>query len=235
MRKFRLIVGSMAKNDVSKKKNGKQKKQDFWVILIISIIAIAIIVVIVVSKLPKGVTAPTDTAAKPMENGLNLGDPNAPVKVVEFADFQCPYCQLYWQQIEPTIIQKYIATKEIYYTYSPMAFLGQESIDAAEAAYCANDQGKFWEYRDYIFTNHTGENVNDYTQDKLIAFAKKLNLDTDVFKSCLTTGKYAQAVTDANTYASSQGVNSTPSIMVNGKIHNASDVLQAIADAVAGK
>jgi protein-disulfide isomerase len=225
----------MGKSEVSNKKKGNQKKQDFWVILIISIIAIAIIAVIVISKLPKGVAAPTDTAAKPMENGLNLGDPNAPVKVVEFADFQCPYCQLYWQQIEPTIIQKYISTNKIYYTYSPMAFLGQESIDAAEAAYCANDQGKFWEYRDYLFTNHTGENVGDFTQDKLISMAKKMNLDVSSFTSCLTTGKYAQAVNDANTYASNQGVNSTPSIMVNGKVYSADKAVQAIEDAIAGK
>jgi protein-disulfide isomerase len=225
----------MGKSEVSKNKKGNQKKQDFWVILIISIIAVAIIAVIVISKLPKGVVVPTDTAAKPMEDGLNLGDPNAPVKVVEFADFQCPYCQLYWEQIEPTIIQKYISTNKIYYTYSPMAFVGQESIDAAEAAYCANDQGKFWEYRDYLFANHTGENVSDFTQEKLLTFAKKLNLDMDSFKSCLTTGKYAQAVNDANTYASNQGVNSTPSIMVNGKVYSADQAEKAIEDALAGK
>jgi protein-disulfide isomerase len=225
----------MGKSEVSKNKKGNQKKQDFWVILIISIIAVAIIAVIVISKLPKGVVVPTDTVAKPMEKGLNMGDPNASIKVVEFADFQCPYCQLYWEQIEPTIIQKYISTNMIYYTYSPMAFVGQESIDAAEAAYCANDQGKFWEYRDYLFANHTGENVSDFTQEKLLTFAKKLNLDMDSFKSCLTTGKYAQAVNDANTYASNQGVNSTPSIMVNGKVYSADQAEKAIEDALAGK
>ena len=224
----------MGKREIVNKNRNKQKKQDFWIILIISVIALAIIGAIVISKLPKGI-ATVQTTAKPMENGLNLGNPNASVKVIEFADFQCPYCQLYWQQVEPTIISTYVATNKIYYTYSPMAFLGQESIDAAEAAYCANDQNKFWEYRDYILTNHTGENVGDYTQAKLLDFAQKLNLDMTAFTTCLTSGKYAQKVNDDNTYAAQQNINSTPSFLVNGKIFDASTLQQGIEAALAGK
>lgn len=224
----------MGKRETVKKHRNQQKKQDTWVILIISILALVIIGVIVVSKLPKP-TATIQTTARPNENGLNIGDPNAPVKVVEFADFQCPYCQLYWKELEPTIISQYVATNKVYYTYSPMAFLGQESTDAAVAAYCANDQGKFWEYRDYIFSNHTGENVGDYTQAKLLDFAKKLNLNMDTFKSCLASADTLQKVNDANDFATSQGVNSTPSFTVNGKVYNASTFQQAIEDALAGK
>jgi protein-disulfide isomerase len=224
----------MGKRDVVKRNRNKQKKQDFWVILIISIVALAIIGVIVVSKLPKPV-ATIETTPKPMENGLNLGDPNATVKVIEFADFQCPYCQLYWKQVEPTIISSYISTNKIYYTYSPMAFLGQESIDAAEAAYCANDQNKFWEYRDYLFTNQGSENSGAFSQTKLVQFAKKLNLDSNVFTTCLTSGKYAKQVDDDNNYASQQGVNSTPTFLVNGKSFTSANVQQGIEDALAGK
>ena len=225
----------MGKRETIKKNRNQKKRQDFWVILIISVFAVAIVALIVISKLPKPTTVimPKDTSAKPMEDGLNLGDPNAKVKVVEFADFQCPYCQLYWQQLEPTIISDYVSTGKIYYTYSPMAFLGQESTDATEAAYCANDQGKFWEYRDVIFTNHTGENVGDYTSAKLTAFAEKLNLDMTSFKQCFTSNKYQQQVTDSNSFASTQGVNSTPSFSVNGTVVNASGVQQAIEDALA--
>jgi protein-disulfide isomerase len=224
----------MGKKDLIKQKREQKKKQDLWVILIISIIAVAIIAVIVISKLPKSIKT-VDVSAKPMENALNLGDPNAPVKVIEFADFQCPYCGLYWKQLEPTIISTYVATNKVYYTYSPMAFIGQESIDAVEASYCANDQNKFWEYRDYLFSNQTGENAGDFSQAHLIAFAKKLNLDVNTFTSCLTSGQYATKVNDDNTYASQQGVNSTPSFLVNGTVYNSSNVEQAIADAVAGK
>lgn len=224
----------MGKREVVKKNRSKQKRQDFWVILTISLIALAIVGVIVVSKLPKGVATIT-SSEKPNANGLNMGNPNASVKVIEFADFQCPYCQLYWQDVEPTIIKDYIATNKIYYTYSPMAFIGQESIDAEEAAYCANDQNAFWQYRDYLLNNHTAENAGDFTQDKLIEFARKLNLDVNTFKSCLTSGKYVKQVNDNNTYAQQQGVNSTPTIMVNGKAYSSSDALSAIQSALAGK
>jgi protein-disulfide isomerase len=182
-----------------------------------------------------GTSSTVMATIKPEEKELNLGDPNAPVKVVEFADFQCPYCQLYWKQTEPTIISTYIATKKVYYTYSPMAFIGQESILAAEAAYCANDQSKFWEYHDYIFSNQTGENSGDFTQTKLITFAKNLNLDVNTFESCLNSGKYATKVDEDNTYAAQQGVNSTPSFVINGKIYSSSDLQQAIEDALNGK
>jgi protein-disulfide isomerase len=222
----------MSKRDAVKKNHNQKKKQDFWVILIISVIALVIIGVIVVSKLPKPV-ASIEVAAKPMESGLNAGDPNAPVKVVEFADFQCPYCKLYWQDTETTIMSKYVATNKVYYTYSPMAFIGQESIDSTEAAYCANDQNKFWEYREYLFTNQGSENSGALSQSNLIAFAKNLNLDVNTFTSCLTSGKYASKVNDDNTYASQQGVSSTPSFLVNGKVYSSADLQKAIDDALA--
>lgn len=226
----------MANRKNEKRNQSQQKKQDFWVILIICVIALAIVGVIVVSKLPKPVSVTKiDITPKPMQDGFNLGDPNAPVKVIEFADFQCPYCMLYWQQVEPTILSTYVETKKVYYTYSPMAFLGQESIDAAQAVLCANDQNQFWAYRDYLFSNHTAENAGDFTQAKLLAFAKNLSLDEATFKSCLTSGKYATKVTDLNNYAAQQGINSTPSFLVNGKIYNAGNLQQGIDDALAGK
>lgn len=223
----------MGKRDIVKKNRSKQKRQDLVVILIIAAFAIVIVGLIVLSKIPKVQTA--DVREHPNASELNMGNPDATVKVVEFADFQCPYCQLYWQQVEPTIVSDYVATGKIYYTYAPMAFLGQESVDSAEAAYCANDQGKFWEYRDMLFTNHTGENVGDFTTAKLQLFAQKLGLDTTAFNQCLSSGKYQTAVDDANNYASSQGVNSTPTIMVNGQLYSASGAVAAIEAALAGQ
>jgi protein-disulfide isomerase len=232
----------MAKHDMDKKHHSKQKRNDGWVIAIIAIFALVIIGLIVLSRLPKSESAiaaditpvaifHTNTTA----SGLSMGDPSAKVKVEEFADFQCPYCQLYYQQLEPSFITKYVDTGLVYYTVSPMAFLGQESVDAASAAYCANDQGKFWEYRDYLFTNLAGENVGSFAQTKLIAFAKALELDVDTFTTCLTSGQHLQDVTDANNYASSVGINSTPSVTINGTIIDLSNFEQAVEDALAAQ
>lgn len=227
------LEDKMGKREVMKKNRNKKKRQDLIVVLVIAAFAVVIVGLIVLSKIPK-VQAPT-AKDHPNASELNMGNPDATVKVVEFADFQCPYCQLYWEQVEPTIVSNYITTGKIYYTYAPMAFLGQESIDAANAAYCANDQGKFWDYHDMLFANHTGENVGDFTTAKLEAFAAKLGLDTTTFNECLTSGKYLSKVDDANTYASSQSVNSTPTIMVNGKLFSAADAVSAIESALAGK
>jgi protein-disulfide isomerase len=225
----------MAKKTASKKKAKQQQKSDPWIIAVICIFAVVIVGLIVLSKLPKPTTSePTATFAPASSytntSGLNMGDPNAKVKVIEFADYQCPYCQLYVKQLEPTIISTYVDTGKVYYTVSPMAFIGQESVDGALAAYCASDQSKFWEYRSMMFANLTGENVGSYTQDKLIAFAQSLGLDVTTFTTCLTTAKHQTDLDTAAAYANTNKINSTPSFLVNGK-EVGMDGLQAAIDA----
>lgn len=224
---------------VSKKKQNRaaqQRRTNLTVIIIIAAFAVVVIGLIVATQLPKNspsanVTIPTLTP-KPLESGLNLGDPSAPVKVIEFADFQCIVCYQYWQQIEPAIISTYVATGEVYYTFSPFVIFTQnsESEDAAEAAYCANDQGKFWEYHDTLFTNYLGEYKGSYTIARLKAMAEGLGLDMTTFNSCLDSHKYASQIETDRQYAQSFNVQGTPSFLVNGTLVHA-DTLQATIDA----
>jgi len=176
-------------------------------------------------------------------DGLTMGDPEAPVKVIEFADYQCPGCGNYWSTIEPSIISQYVETGKVFYTFAPFSFVGSfvqnnpwdESIKSAEAAYCANDQGKFWDYRDYIFANQNGENQGQFSRDMLIQFAKNLELDTKVFTKCLDSATHNQTVLDANNYAIEQGINSTPSFMVNGELvqlQSSTDLADKIEEAL---
>jgi protein-disulfide isomerase len=228
----------MAKKVANKKNQIQKKSNDGWVIAIIAIFAVTIIAMLVFSRLGPTLGAKTPTATPASvttysnTDGLSMGDPNAKVQVIEFADYQCPYCQLYTQQIEPGIISKYVDTGLVYYTINPLAFLGQESIDAALAGYCASDQGKFWEYRSVMFANLTGENVGSYTQDNLIAFAQSLGLDTTTFTTCLTSAQHQQDLTDAETVATNAGVNSTPSFLVNGQVVDSSGLEAAIEAAL---
>ena len=222
----------MAKKDVSKKNTKKQKSNDILVIIVIAFFALVIIGMIIISKLPKKPTEVIFSTTAPV-SGLTIGDPNAKVTVEEFADFQCPWCQYYVQEIEPSIISQYVETGQVYYKYIPLAFIGQESVDAAQASYCANDQGKFWEYRAYLYTNHTGENVGDFTQDNLLAFAKSIDLDMDTFTTCLTTSAHAQELADNDVYASNAGMSYTPSFLVNGTLVGANDLQAAIESALA--
>jgi protein-disulfide isomerase len=225
--------------DAKRRKKKHQKKKDFTPFIIIGVVAIIVLVVVILStvKKPLEVTDPTFHEAT-ITDGLTMGDPNAPVKIVEFADFQCPYCGLYWSDIEPGLISDYVETGKVFYTFSPFSFLGSyatdtswdESVKSAEAAYCANDQGKFWEYRDYVFANQSGENEGHFSRDMLLEFAKRLDLDMTTFKDCLDSATYYQTVMDANTYAGDAGVNSTPTVLVNGEVVSISD-LNTVIDA----
>jgi len=101
--------------------------------------------------------------------------------------------------------------------YWHVAFLGQESADAAEASECAAEQDAFWEYHDLLFERQNGENQGAFSKENLKQFAADLKLDTKAFNECLDSGKYTQEVQEATQAANSMGVNSTPAFVVNGK------------------
>ncbi|MDR3572734.1 MAG: thioredoxin domain-containing protein [Anaerolineaceae bacterium] len=231
----------MSKREEMKAKRIKaQRTQNFVTIAIIAVAAILIIGIIVYPYLkPVGTIVVPTPVNYPQPDKNNLGNPNAPVKVEAFEDFQCPFCKAYTQGTEPLVITNYVSTGKVYYTFTPFSFLddqagnsAQESKTAAAAAYCAMDQGKFWQYHDMIYANQTGENVGDFTQRRLVAFAGKLGLDTNTFQTCLSSGKYTQQVLNDKAFASSKGVNATPYFLVNGKLVDSSGLIQAINDAI---
>jgi protein-disulfide isomerase len=145
------------------------------------------------------------------------GDENAPVTIIEFSDFQCPFCGKFEAETFSQIVKNYVETGKVRVGYWHFAFLGQESFDAAEASECASDQNAFWEYHDLLFKSQSGENKGTFAKDKLKQFAANLKLDTQAFNNCLDTGKYTQLVQDLTGTAQSIGVRSTPSFVVNGR------------------
>jgi protein-disulfide isomerase len=234
----------LSKRELLKEKRRKQqyRQRNLFIGFIIVIALIVAAILIYPSLIPEKIATITPVA-RPNEQGLSIGDPNAPVKVVEFADFQCPACKLFYTDQEPAFESTYVATGKVYYTYSPFSFIDQhdqrvpplqESHAAAEAAYCASDQGKFWEYHDMIYTNQTGENIGDFTQKRLAAFAQALGLDMSQFNSCYSSGKYTQKVIDGYNAGIAANVTQTPSFIVNGKLVTLADLQTTIdADLVA--
>ena len=101
--------------------------------------------------------------------------------------------------------------------YFNFAFLGDESVWAAEAAECAGDQDAYWEYHDYLFSHQNGENQGAFSKDNLKSFAVDLDLETEAFNTCLDSGKYTQLVTEQTDIARQLGVQSTPTFAVNGQ------------------
>lgn len=163
---------------------------------------------------PSAPTPPTKidvkvTAADPM-----LGDPKAKVTVVEFADYQCPFCERFFTDAEAQIKKDYVDTGKVKFVFKNLAFLGKESTDAANAAECAKEQNKFWEYHDYLYTHQGQENSGAFAPDKLKGFAATLGLNTDQFNSCLDTQKYNATVQADQAEANRVGFNSTPSVAV---------------------
>ena len=150
-----------------------------------------------------------------MVNDNAMGDPNAPIMIEEFSDFQCPYCARFHEETESQLANTYVADGTVYFVYRSFGeFIGSESKAAAEAAYCAGDQGKFWEYHDILFANQNGENIGDFTDRRLQAFAEALSLDMTAFNDCFNSGKYADRVEQDRIDGTAAGVTGTPAFYI---------------------
>ena len=165
---------------------------------------------------PLAAGTPVKITLKP--NTPYLGSSNAKVTVVEYADYQCPYCEKWYSSVMPELKAKYINTGKIKFVYQDFAFLGADSNTAAEASHCAADQNKFWQYHDYLFGHQGTEGSSWATADHQKQFAAALGLNTAQFNSCLDSGKYKQEVLDETAAGRSYGVSGTPTVFVNGQI-----------------
>ena len=131
----------------------------------------------------------------------------------------------------PPIEEEFVAAGQVRVEVRPIAILGEESELAAQAAECANDQGRFWEFHDILYANQVPQhNAGAFSADNLKRFAEELALDGAAFASCLDSGKYAARVTGDTETARQQGVDSTPTMFV-GNLEVASD-LQALRAAI---
>jgi protein-disulfide isomerase len=208
---------------IREERRRKKRRQQVATILMTGggiLLVVAVIVLISIRKNPTVNLSIISITPEPryMVSGNEMGDPNAPVKIVEYSDFQCPYCLRFTQEIEPSLVKEYIATGKVHFTYRSMGYwIGPESVAAAEAAYCASEQGKFWEYHDILFANWTGENIGDFANSRLIAFAENIGLDMSAFRSCFNTHKYSDQVNQDRVDGDKAGVIGTPTFFINGQ------------------
>jgi len=157
-------------------------------------------------------------------NGRSLGDPEAPVRVDIYEDFQCPACKSYSESTEPLIIADYVETGKVIYTVRIFPVVenfvanGTESTRAASAAFCAAEQGRFWDYHDILFANWNGENQGGFADPRLLAFAESLGLDMDAFNACYDARKYQDQVDSDTAEGEALGVQGTPALFVDGQM-----------------
>lgn len=169
-------------------------------------------------------------------DGTMLGTADAPVKIVEWGDYQCPACGQLARGNTKQFIADYVVPGKASFEFRNFAFLGPESQRAAAAANCAEAQGAFWPYHDTLYMNQHGENQGAFTDDRLKAIADSLSLDATAFAACLDDSATADAVTASTTDGREQGVNATPWLTVNGvRVENWQDwaTLSAAIDAAA--
>jgi protein-disulfide isomerase len=145
-----------------------------------------------------------------------LGDPSAQITIVEFGDYQCEQCFAWFHDTKPHIIQNYIDTGKANLVFVDFAFLGKDSIPASMATYCAEDQGMYWEYHDLLYNFQEHVDNGWANSERLRAFAFSLDLDMELFESCLDSEKYSKRVQYNKQQGIDNGVRGTPGFFIIG-------------------
>ena len=203
-----------AKSNLSKRSRNTRKQTNWWVIgLIVSVLLIGIGAIALQQNQNKAKAEPVETS-----QDKSMGEVDAPVVVVEYGDYQCPACGRFASTIKPKLVEEFVNSGQVRFVFRSFQFIGEESFWAAEAAECDNEQGKYWEFYEKLYSSQDGENAGAFRKENLEKFAVDLGLQTDTFNECLATGKYTDKVKAETLEAQNLGLRSTPSLLVNGKL-----------------
>jgi protein-disulfide isomerase len=219
-----------------------------WIVIALIGLGVVLIAFAVIwpQLTPRDVAATAPPGGLPNPNGLSLGDPNAPVTIDVFEDFQCPACKYFSESTETLVVQNLVATGKARYVYHHYPFLdgdgaqnGGESDQAANASMCANEQGKFWEMHHAMFANWNGENQGGFSDTRLQAMAESIGLDLNAFNACFSANKYQAEIQADFDLGLQMGVSGTPTVFANGvqvgqpgKIATYEEIAQAVEQAL---
>jgi len=140
----------------------------------------------------------------------SIGPEDAPITIVEFSDYQCPFCRRWHEQVYQPLLNAYPGKIKLVYRQLPLTSIHPDAFPAAEAAMCAGDQNAYWPFHDKLFSNDT------LGKDVYVQYAEELNLDMTAFESCIADHKYLDAVQSDLDFAVNLGVRSTPTFFING-------------------
>lgn len=162
------------------------------------------------------VTPPSTTYTGIARDGRTMGDPDAPVRIVEYGDYQCPGCAAFATNVKPRIIEEYVATGQVFFEYRDLTGLGPESMQAARAAACALEQDMYWEFHDTLYTNQVGRDDGGFARQRMLRMAEQLEMDTGAFGECLDDDRYDDEIEAMTALATQDNVRATPSVIVDG-------------------
>ena len=169
-----------------------------------------------------------------------LGNRNAQITLVEFGDYQCTFCGKFFHETEKSIITNYVKTGKVKLLFKDFIVVGGDSLNAANAAHCANDQKVFWQYHAILYNNWTGEDTGWANLENLYEFANKLGLDMDMFTECMSESKWKELVRSSHIDGITVGVTATPTFFIidqNNKVLKITgsqhyDVFQEVFDSL---
>lgn len=148
-----------------------------------------------------------------VETGDNpsIGPADAPITIIEFSDYQCPYCKQWHDQVFQRLLDEYPTQVRIVYRDFPLTSIHPQAAPAASAADCANEQSAYWPYHERLFSYEY-----ELGRDTYLKYAQELNLDMTAFTTCLDSNRYQKQVLANMDYGTSLGVYSTPTFYING-------------------
>lgn len=210
-----------SKRELLRKKRADQKRRR--IITGTLIVAGVIALFAVAALLPRLLTKHNDIEQR---EGFTVGNPEAPVHVVQFSSYTCGYCKNFSDNTEADFIEEFVDPGKVYYRYVNLASSNEKSVNAAIASYCAAEQNRFFEYKDFLYTYANA--ADGFSAENLTQYAASANMDVNQFQTCLEADTYANAYLDDRRYAQSVGVTGTPTFLVNGELYSASDLIPAV-------
>ena len=220
----------------------RQRQQRMIVIMVVAGVALIAVAIIMLPNLLRNLETVGDftqpeSNPRPMSNDNTMGDPDAPVIIEQFSDFGCGHCADFAMGSGELIAQDYVATGQVYFiSRSSGDLLNNPNTQlAAEAAYCAADQGQYWEFHDIVYANQSTLFYGGvtYIDNYLKAFAEALDLDMGQFNDCLDGHEHRSRMLADGNQARVNGISSTPSFMINGQMYRGNlpyDQFQAIIE-----
>ena len=185
--------------------------------VIVVVVAGALIAALFVVSLGGSGTENVEAAYPPGYSAPVQGDPDAPVELVMWGDFQCPFCKRFETETLPRIRSEYVDTGQVKLVWRNFEHYGRESQDAAVAAHCAGEQGEFWEFHDTLYRVQGGVHSGAFSPSRLLQLAQDHELDIPAFEACQTQFKYDAVLAADYGLGRSQGVTGTPGFFVNGQ------------------
>lgn len=146
-----------------------------------------------------------------------LGDVDAPVVMVNYSEFQCPFCGKFARDTKPELVEQFVEDGTLRIEWRHFPYLGPESQTAAQAGYAAGAQGRFWEFHDAMYANQQPPNSGRLTEDYLVGVAEEVGLDGERFREDMTSSEAEAAVKEDFQEGQSIGVTGTPAFLVNGQ------------------